>query len=61
MNKAEIDNTPQQFEALADHGSCKNCGGAMIGDGHTTARHCEFADADGYEADAAPIYCEGDV
>lgn len=40
--------------------SCPICGGSMIGDGHTTLRHCEFArdeDCDGKEPDAGPVYC----
>ncbi len=40
---------------------CKNCGGTMIGDGYTTALHCEFVDLpDSYEADGAPLYCDLD-
>jgi len=38
--------------------SCKTCGGTMIGDGHTTVRHCEYADVPmDVEPDAGPIYC----
>jgi len=32
----------------------------MVGDGHTTLRHCEFArdeDCEGKEPDAGPVYC----
>jgi hypothetical protein len=37
--------------------SCPICGGTMVGDGHTTLRHCEFArdeDIEGKEPDAGP-------
>jgi hypothetical protein len=40
--------------------SCPICGGTMVGDGHTTLRHCEFArdeDIEGKEPDAGPVYC----
>lgn len=38
---------------------CPNCGGAMIGDGYTSVRHCENAeDLDASaEADSGPIHC----
>ncbi len=40
---------------------CKNCGGDMIGDGHTSVIHCEYVEEDEYcfhEPDADPIYCD---
>ena len=40
--------------------SCPICGGSMVGDGHTTLRHCEFArdeDCEGKESEAGPVYC----
>lgn len=37
---------------------CPTCGGTMIGDGHTSVRHCERVDAPmDIEADAGPLYC----
>ena len=43
--------------------SCKNCGGAMSGDGYTTVLHCEEVDVigEGYEPDAKPVWCDYDV
>lgn len=39
--------------------SCKNCGGDMIGDGHTTPIRCERVETPAdHEPDADPIYCE---
>lgn len=40
--------------------SCPNCGGTMIGDGHNTVLHCEFAteaDYEFHEPDAQPVLC----
>ena len=40
---------------------CKDCGGTMIGDGHTMVLHCEFAEEKLYcdkEPDAGPVYCD---
>ena len=43
-------------------GSCKNCGGDMVGDGYTAVRHCEYVDPDPWlEPDADPVYCEGET
>lgn len=42
------------------NGTCKNCGGPLLGDGFKTVLHCEFADVvDVWETepDAAPILC----
>lgn len=46
--------------------TCPNCGGTLIGDGHTMVIHCEFTDPwdqekypqGPFEPDAGPIYCE---
>ena len=40
---------------------CQVCGGDMEGDGYTVVIHCENTDAVGYEPDAEPIYCDGDI
>ena len=39
--------------------SCPNCGGAMIGDGRQSVRHCEntLSYIWDLEPDAGPIYC----
>ena len=38
--------------------SCINCGGTMVGDGYTSAYHCEFVDdASDRTPDSAPVYC----
>ncbi len=37
--------------------SCKNCGGDMLGDGHSVVYHCEYTDPECTEADADPVYC----
>lgn len=47
---------------MRDMDKCPTCGGAMIGDGHTTVRHCENVDIgpdSGVEADAGPLHCCG--
>lgn len=39
---------------------CKECNGDLIGDGHTTVVHCEYADEVDYEfagPDEGPFYC----
>jgi hypothetical protein len=37
---------------------CKDCGGTMVGDGHTLASQCEFASSvDCVEPDSGPHYC----
>lgn len=39
--------------------TCKECGGAMIGDGYKLVYHCEnFYDIYDKEPDAGPIYCD---
>lgn len=39
--------------------NCKNCGGLMIGDGHTLPLHCEAVDVPAdREADAPALYCK---
>lgn len=43
--------------------TCPHCGGSLLGDGHTTPIHCEFAthaQLDGVEPDAAIVYCQTD-
>ena len=38
---------------------CVNCGGAIIGDGHTLVKHCEFVDIPpDVEPDAPIMYCK---
>jgi len=44
----------------APNGVCRNCGGALQGDGFSTVLHCESADPDSYEhhePDANPVLC----
>jgi hypothetical protein len=37
---------------------CPDCGGTIVGDGYTMARHCEYVDLpDGREADAPLLTC----
>ena len=41
---------------------CPDCGGEMVGDGYTSAIHCENAPEEWWfynEPDANPVYCEG--
>lgn len=40
--------------------TCPNCGGSLSGDGFTDVLHCENVDVigEGYEPDAAPVYCD---
>jgi hypothetical protein len=46
--------TPQR-----DNDACVRCGGAMIGNGYTTARHCENVELPtDREPDADPLYCQ---
>lgn len=38
--------------------TCPNCGGDMVGDGHTLTQHCSRVDLPvDTEADAGPLYC----
>lgn len=40
--------------------TCSRCGGRILGDGYTEARHCENADYDDYydcEPDAPVVLC----
>lgn len=40
---------------------CIKCGGDMIGNGHTSVTHCEYAKESSYdcvEPDGGPIYCD---
>ncbi len=38
--------------------ACPHCGGELVGDGYTTAVHCENVDLDmSWEADSGPWYC----
>lgn len=42
-------------------GSCRACGGTMVGDGHSAARHCEFlALPNDCDPSTGPFYCDGD-
>ena len=45
---------------MRDPDKCPTCGEHMVGDGHTSVRHCARLDipAD-VEADAGPLYCCG--
>jgi hypothetical protein len=36
---------------------CPNCGGDIIGDGYTTAYHCENVECPNVEPDACPVFC----
>ena len=37
---------------------CHNCGNDLVGDGYTTALHCESVDVPvDREPDASPLYC----
>lgn len=39
--------------------TCPNCGGTMVGDGFTLARHCERREVpDGAEPDSGPWHCQ---
>lgn len=42
---------------MSANGTCPNCGGPLHGDGWRTVLHCEFADIDGIEPDARPVFC----
>lgn len=48
---------------MNDGYECKVCGGEMVGDGYTLVIHCENIDTYGlgYEPDAEPVYCDGDI
>jgi hypothetical protein len=42
------------------NGSCPFCGSDMLGDGYSTAIHCENAEEERYaynEPDSNPVYC----
>lgn len=40
---------------------CPNCGGALVGDGHTSHMHCENSDPDlSMECDAPVTYCDSE-
>jgi hypothetical protein len=37
---------------------CERCGGSLVGDGYTLAKHCEFLEHDPtWEPDSGPHYC----
>ena len=48
--------TPGQ-EPDPDQYACPHCGGGLQGDGFREVVACEFADTDGLEPDAGPVYC----
>lgn len=44
---------------LSGTDTCPNCGGTMVGDGYTLARHCEHIEApEGAEPDSGPWHCQ---
>ena len=50
----------QDLTYVAHSCRCIKCGGDMIGDGHTSVTHCEYAEESSYECvepDGGPIYC----
>lgn len=56
---ASVPSHLHQVMGIGDH--CSHCGGTMIGDGITLARHCEQADLpEDREPDAPALYCTND-
>jgi hypothetical protein len=58
----KIENIAPSVQGFLAGGSvCPNCGGAIVGDGHTGVRHCENYDGDRIwdsEPDAPVILCK---